>query len=270
MSAEEGDAVTADGGGPVNAGEGTDAVSAGGRGLAFGTDAALWEVMSTMRAMRRLSPEPVPRELLERLVQAATWAPSGSNLQAYSWVIVTDREVMARLEPVWGKCFELYWATVGPTAGEAMNEDQVAALRRAVTYQREHFLEIPALLVACYERLAPQRRVLSEWRSALPGLAALGPRDLAAVARSAQRATAMGAAASVYPGVQNLLLSARALGLGATLTTLHLTFEAEFKRVLGIPRQIDTFAVVPVGWPLGRFGPVRRKSAAEAIHWDRW
>jgi nitroreductase len=80
----------------------------------------------------------------------------------------------------------------------------------------------------------------------------------------------MAEAASVYPGVQNLLLAARALGLGATLTTLHLALEDEFKRVLGIPRHVKTFAIVPVGWPIGRFGPVRRRDPAEVIHWERW
>jgi nitroreductase len=80
----------------------------------------------------------------------------------------------------------------------------------------------------------------------------------------------MAEAASVYPGVQNLLLCARALGLGATLTTLHLALEGEFKRVLGIPRTVKTFAIVPVGWPIGRFGPVRRRPISEVIRWQRW
>ncbi|HEX4356559.1 MAG TPA: nitroreductase family protein [Pseudonocardia sp.] len=73
-----------------------------------------------------------------------------------------------------------------------------------------------------------------------------------------------GGAASMYPSVQNILLTARALGLGATLTTWHLVLESEFKAVLGIPRSVHTFAVVPVGWPRGRFAP------AEVIHRDGW
>jgi nitroreductase len=77
-------------------------------------------------------------------------------------------------------------------------------------------------------------------------------------------------AASVYPGVQNLLLAARAHGLGATLTTWHLALEPEFKSVLGIPRGVKTFALVPLGWPRGNLGPVKRKPAADVIHRDRW
>lgn len=80
----------------------------------------------------------------------------------------------------------------------------------------------------------------------------------------------MAEAASVYPAVQNILLTARALGLGATLTTLHLALESDFKRALGIPRRVRTFAILPVGYPLGRFGPVRRRPVEQVIHWERW
>ena len=77
-------------------------------------------------------------------------------------------------------------------------------------------------------------------------------------------------AASIYPAVQNLLLAARSLGLAATLTTWHLMAEGEVKRVLGIPRGVHTYALIPVGWPVGRFGPVSRKPVEEMIHRDRW
>ena len=72
------------------------------------------------------------------------------------------------------------------------------------------------------------------------------------------------------PGVQNLLLAARALGLGASITTWHLFAEDELKEILGIPREIDTFAVIPIGWPLRSFGPVKRGPVEAAIHRDRW
>jgi nitroreductase len=70
--------------------------------------------------------------------------------------------------------------------------------------------------------------------------------------------------------VQNILLAARALGLGAVMTTWHMMLEHEWKRELGIPKEYGTFAVIPVGWPKGRFGPVKRRPAAEVIHRDRW
>ena len=74
----------------------------------------------------------------------------------------------------------------------------------------------------------------------------------------------------MFPGVQNLLLAARAHGLGAVMTTWHLEQEQEFKAILGIPRRVKTFAIIPVGWPQGRFGEVGRRPAAEAIRYDGW
>jgi len=67
-----------------------------------------------------------------------------------------------------------------------------------------------------------------------------------------------------------VLLAARALGLAATLTTWHLMAEGEVKQVLGIPKSVHTYALIPVGWPAGRFGPVRRKPVDGMIHRDRW
>jgi len=84
------------------------------------------------------------------------------------------------------------------------------------------------------------------------------------------RINVLSEASSVYPGVQNLLLAARALGLGAVITIWHLLLEREWKRELGIPRDVSTLAVIPVGWPLGRFGPVTRRPVGEVIHRDRW
>ena len=76
--------------------------------------------------------------------------------------------------------------------------------------------------------------------------------------------------ASVYPAVENLLLAARAHGLAACLTTWHLLTEDEFKEVLGIPKNVKTWAVIPIGWPLRRFGPIRRRPVDEVIHHERW
>lgn len=234
--------------------------------LAFGPDAPLDHVMATMRAMRRLKPDPVPRELLTQIVQSATLAPSGSNAQDYSWVVVDDPDRIAALAPLWARCHDLYMAVSRPAAGPTMSERQAEGLRRAVRWQRDHFAELPALIVPCYGTMSPP----PPWETALPALRAVGPRHAADAARAGGRTVAMSEAASVYPGVQNLLLHARALGLGAVVTTWHLLYESELKRLLGIPRGVKTFAVVPVGWPKGRFGPVRRRPAAEAIRWNRW
>jgi nitroreductase len=228
--------------------------------VAVGEDAPIFEVLSTLRAMRRLKPDPVPDELLERLVQAATWAPSGSNLQSYEFVVVTDREVMGRLAGLWARSVDAYVASIGRVTPAA----QDPGIRDAVLYQRDHFHETPAVIVACYRKsavdLATTTRLL---RSFSPG-------EAARLVVRGPRAGVLGEASSVYPGVQNLLLAARALGLGAVITVWHLMLEHEWKRELRIPRDVNTFAVVPVGWPRGRFGPVRRRPAAEVIHRNCW
>src|ERR1700732_3568315 len=76
--------------------------------------------------------------------------------------------------------------------------------------------------------------------------------------------------ASIYPAVQNMLLAARALGLGATLTTLYLQFEKEAEAALGLPPNVHSYALLPIGYPMGRFGPVRRVALADVVYEDRW
>jgi nitroreductase len=75
---------------------------------------------------------------------------------------------------------------------------------------------------------------------------------------------------SIYPAVQNMLLGARAFGLGATLTTLYLQFEKEAEAVLGPPPGFHSYALLPIGYPMGRFGPVRRVPLANVVYEDRW
>ena len=76
--------------------------------------------------------------------------------------------------------------------------------------------------------------------------------------------------ASVYPGVQNLFLAARALGLGTTLTTVHKLFEQEVRDVLGIPEDVATYALIPVGYPTGKWGEAQRRPVEEVTYWDGW
>src|SRR6266704_2926063 len=75
---------------------------------------------------------------------------------------------------------------------------------------------------------------------------------------------------SIYPAVQNMLLAARALGLGATLTTLYLSFETEAEAALGLPEGVHSYAILPIGYPLGRFGPVRRIALSDVVYENRW
>ncbi|CAM5356752.1 nitroreductase [Streptomyces spiroverticillatus] len=227
---------------------------------------ALFDTMSTMRAMRRLKSDPVPEELLEQLVQAAVWGPSGGNMQAFQYVVVTDRQVMAELAPLWERCVDAYLATTGKYAPEGMDEEAYGRMVAAIRYQRDHFAQTPAVIIPCYQ--FPEPRVDEEGLAA--SAAALGPEGLAQMASTQERFQTLAEGSCVYPGVQNLLLAARGVGLAANITIWHLMLEREWKAVLGIPEAMNTFAVIPVGWPKGNFGPVRRKPVAEVLHRDRW
>jgi len=233
--------------------------------MSTATEPALFEIMSKMRAMRRLKPDPVPAELLERLVQAAIWAPSGSNLQAYQYLVVTDREVMARLAPLWARCVNAYLATAGKDTPGTMDDAGYRKMVAAISYQRDHFAQTPALIIPCYryKMPAPSLAGLREMRASLGTKATLRlavNRVFSVIAETS----------SMYPGVQNLLLAARALGLGATLTMWHLMLEPEFKQVLGIPKDVHTYAIIPIGYPVGRFGPVSRIPPAQITRHNHW
>ena len=224
----------------------------------------LFETMATMRAMRRLKPEPVPEELLRRLVEAATWAPSGGNLQQHHFVVVTDRERIAALAPIWRRAVDLYLGQVS-VAPDHVDAERFERMRAAIRHQAGSFDDAGA-----------HRRLLSRaQRRAIQGpadraLRRLGLRATLRATRARRRAVWLSEAASVYPGVENLLLAARALGLGATMTLWHLPFEHEVAAELALPADVHVFALIPVGFPLGRFGPVRRRPLDEVLHWQRY
>lgn len=235
-------------------------------GLPSGPGAGIFDVMSTARAIRHLSPEPVPDELLRTIIQAAMWAPSAHNGQDEHFVVVTDRATIARLAPLWRETVED--CRIADVAMEMERLDPISLRTRdGIDFQLDHFEEMPALIVACHDsrELNRKRRSLrSAWRT----LRMAGWRRTARMSAPAFRARIE--AASIYPAVENLLLAARAHGLGSCLTTWLLLREDEVKTILGIPREIDIFAVIPVGWPLRPFGTVNRRAVDAAIHRDRW
>ncbi len=156
-------------------------------------------------------------------------------MQRYEYVVVTDPEVMAELAPLWQRCVDAYLATTGKYAPADMDEAAYGRMVAAIEYQRDHFAETPARMGRIQERFF-----------------------------------ALAEGSCVYPGVQNLLLAARGLGLAANITIWHLMLEEEWKAALGIPEDMHTFAAVPVGWPRGNFGPVRRRPVEEVVHRNRW
>jgi nitroreductase len=131
---------------------------------------SLFDVMATMRAMRRLNPDPVPDALLEQLVDAATWAPSASNAQAYEFIVVTNRAQMAVLAQLWRRCVDTYMASFGHITPATLDNVAADRLRRAIAYQRDHFhgmtglspsnvgLQMPKPVHFVISALAPDRR----------------------------------------------------------------------------------------------------------------
>ena len=235
----------------------------------IGRDAPILEVMASMRAMRRLRPDPVPDELLQELVKAASWAGTGSHLQGYSFIVVTDRNQIARLAPIWQSVHRLYVRTFAQRPDD-YDRDAFRRTLEAVDYQAVHFAETPALIVACYDFGTYPSAVRKRLLRAPGALRSFGVRRTLTFLRTQNTFSGRSEAASIYPAVQNLLLAARSLGLAANMTTWHLMAEGEVKTVLGIPRGVQTFALIPVGWPIGRFGPVRRRPVEQMIHRDRW
>jgi len=198
---------------------------------------SLREAVYTCRAMRRIKSDPVDESLLVELISAANQAPSGSNSQRARWIVVRDPEVKKALAEQNRKHAEPYIAADVANPG---SEKQKRMLN-AVVCQMANMHNIPALIVACFDY--PEK---------VEGLG---------VYRSA---------GSVWPGIQNLLLTARSLGLGAAPTTLALRDQDAVRDILNLPETFASLCLIPLGYPSGNFGPVTRKPLEEIMRFDRW
>jgi nitroreductase len=227
--------------------------------------------MSTMRAMRRLRPDPVSEDLVRELIEAAMYAPSAGHQQGQVFIVVTDRARIARLATVWRTVVDIYEGWMGKADPRYGVEPLAIRTWDAVHYQRDHFYETPVVVVACYDQRAYIRGVKRRIGDFFGALRMAGPGRARRMLLGGLSAIELRSeAASIYPAVQNLLLAARARGLAATMTTWHLFAEADVKEILEIPDSVRTYALIPIGWPLGRFGPVTRRAPEEVIRRDHW
>ncbi len=209
----------------------------------------LYEAAATTRAVRRLRPDPVPDAILERVLRAATWAPSGGNLQPWHVIAVRDparkRALAALYRDLWADYASARRALVAPLP-EAIREPAERALQ-AGDYLADTLQDVPVVNVFCFH---PDRLHITD--------AGLG------------RPSVVGGA-SVYPAVQNLLLACRAEGLGCVLTTLLCSREQEVRQLLEIPEPWATCAFVPIGWPVGGgHGPLSRRPVDQVAFGDRF
>jgi nitroreductase len=194
----------------------------------------IFEAIYTLRAMRRLKTDPVPEELVWKVLDAAIRAPSGGNLQPWRFVVVTDAAKKKKI----GEWYLDGWNKMyGPRRDVPITDPAAARTFKSADHLANHIAEAPVLIFAT---------VMSNM------------------------ASVSGAGPNIFPAVQNLMLAARALGLGTTLTTLHKHHDADVKELLGIPDGVETMALIPMGWPKGNFGTGPRRPVEEVTHWDSW
>jgi len=193
---------------------------------------SLGEAIYSLRAIRRLKPDPIPDEDLRDILDAARQAPNGGNAQPWHFLVIRDEQLRWQFGELYR---EAWWAKRadqgirGPADIDPANKTTMSAMKLA-----DEIGAAPAIVLVC---------------------------------ATGQGAGAMG---SVIPAVQNLLLAARALTIGGTITTLHAVVDARVKELLGIPEGAQIVYAIPLGYPQGHFGPVSRKALAEVVSVDRW
>jgi nitroreductase len=175
------------------------------------------------------------------LIELALKAPTGGNAQNWEFVIVKDARVKERLSALNRRAWNLYRG-IGRRKATGTADQSMLRMLDAAEWLASHLHETPVLVVACLKGLIPP------WPPFVT-------------------ASAYG---SIFPSVQNLLLAARAAGLGAALMTLPLWSRILARRALGLPWNVAPCAVVPLGWPIGRYGPTRRRPVEDIVSLDRY
>jgi nitroreductase len=200
----------------------------------------VFDIIHTTRAMRRLKPDPVPDDLVRKILEAGVAAANGGNYQRWRFLVIKDTAVKKAVQLWYKKAFD---EVVGPRYASSppppgISAEKYARQHHAVEHLTEHFHEAPVWIVACLDegKNTPSRT----------------------------------SGASIYPAVQNMLLAARALGLGSTLTTRHLLYAKEAEAALGLPEGVHSYAILPIGWPMGKFGPVGRTRLEDVVFNERW
>jgi nitroreductase len=195
--------------------------------------------MYSLRAMRRLKSDPVTEQALAEILEAATQAASAVNRHNWRFLVIRDRAVKEKIAYYYGEAWN---HACGAAAAHDPSSLEPASRRvlKAASHLAHHLAKVPVLILA-----RMPGRPLTEARAASSRYG------------------------SVYPAVQNLMLAARTLGLGTTLTTLHKRHDKEIKELPDIPEDVETICPIPLGYPEARFGPARRRPAAEVTYYDR-
>lgn len=210
-------------------------------------------LLTTTRAVRKrldLS-RPVEREVVLDCLRLATQAPTGSNLQTWRWLVVTDPVKRRAIADAYGRAFQPY-ITLMTALGDPNNE-QMVKVTDSASYLAEILPDVPVHVIPC----------------------SLGRPDGTGVRGVPVQGWSNGFAAgfygSIFPAVWSFMLALRSRGLGSVLTTLHLTFEEEVAGLLGIPDTVTQVGLIPVAYFTGDdFRPARRRRVEEITYWDEW
>ena len=198
------------------------------------------EALHSTPSRRYLSGEPIPEDVIRAILDAAIRGPSGGNQQSWGWVVVTDPEIK---KPVADWYREGWAKAYGGRREQILADPGGAGLSRASFLAAEHLAghieEAPVWIFPVLRHAAASRN---------PRLGS-----------------------SIYGAVQQLMLAARAYGIGATLTTLYLGHEDDVRALLGLPDDAATMALIPLGYPAkGRWSQPVRRPLDEVVHWDHW
>ena len=198
----------------------------------------VWAVMSTARTMRRFTDEPVDDLTLSRCLQAATWAPSGANAERWRFVVLRSPDLRAAVATAAVRALEVIEPVYGMTRPADDDDSRKARTDRATYELHDRAGEFTSVLFT-------QLRFPTASELLLGG--------------------------SIFPAMQNFLLAARALGLGACLTSwASYGGEPLLREAVGVPDEWMLAGHIVVGWPRGRHGPVRRRPVSEVVFLDRW
>jgi nitroreductase len=213
------------------------------------SEIGLYEAMRTLRAVRRLRPDPIPDEVLHRVLEAATWAPTWGNRQPWRVIAVKERARKERLGELYAEQWTKFAARyrAGLANAEPAVRERTERILSAGDYLTAHFGQSPVIAIFCFN-----------------------PAEMAITDSNLARVSVVGGG-SVYPAVENLLLACRAEGLGCVLTTLLCACEPQVAELLAIPSPWGTAAAIPIGYPMLRgHGPITRRPVEELAFLDSW
>jgi nitroreductase len=209
----------------------------------------LYDGIMTARAMRRFTDEPVTTEEIERILAAAVQAPSGGNIQPYQFVVVTDADKRAAIGEIYRRAYDRYEPAVLKLIPPFPDADAQARHERnwrASRHLAEHIGAAPAMVLVLMPRISMNVEDDD------------GAMDVGSTY------------ASVYPAVENLILAARALGIGTVLTTVYRIHEDEVRAVCAIPDRYEVAALLPLGRPVGAWGVAPRRPASAITNWNQF